>query len=72
MTYQTATRDHATNTRQSAIGTSNSHLTIGLSVLVIFQSRVADPENDVGAEATTFSDANLLLIFSSVEYFALR
>lgn len=67
-----ATRDHATNTKQSTIGTSNSHLTIALSVLVIFQSLAADPENDVGAEATTFSDASLLLIFSGVEYFALR
>lgn len=58
MTYQMATRDHDTNIRQSAIGTSSSHLTVVLSVLVIFQILAADPENDVGADTTTFSEAS--------------
>lgn len=67
-----ATRDHAINTRQRATGTSSNHLMTALSVLVIFQILAADPEKDVGAETTIFSDASLLLIFSSVEYFAFR
>lgn len=67
-----ATRDHAINIRQSAIGASSNHLTMALFVLVSFQILAAEPENEVGAATTTFSDANLLLIFSSVEYFAFR
>ena len=62
MKYQIATKDHAMNIRQSAIGTNNIHFKVALSLSVIFQIRAADPENDVGAETTIFSDANFSLI----------
>ena len=62
MKYQIATNDHAMNIRQSATGTNNNHFKVALSLSVIFQIRAADPENDVGAETTIFSDANFSLI----------
>ncbi len=62
MKYQTATSDQAIKIKQSAIGTSRSHFKAVLSLSVIFQIRAADPENDVGAEAITFSDAKRLLM----------
>ena len=66
--YQIATNDHDMNIKQSAIGTSNNHFKVALSLSVIFQIRATDPENDVGAETTIFSDASFSLIFSSVYY----
>ena len=62
MKYQIATNDHAMNIRQSAIGTNNNHFKVTLSLSVNFQIRAADPENDVGAETTIFSDANFSLM----------
>lgn len=62
MKYQMATSDNAMNIRQSAIGTNNNHFKVTLSLSVNFQIRAADPENDVGAETTIFSDANFSLI----------
>lgn len=61
MKYQIATKDHAMNIKQSAIGTSNNHFKVALSLSVIFQIRAADPENDVGADMITFSDASFSL-----------
>jgi hypothetical protein len=66
MKYQMATSNHAMNIKQIATGTSNNHFKATLSLSVIFQIRATDPENDVGAETTIFSDANLLLIYSSI------
>ena len=66
MKYQIATNDHAMNIEQSAIGTSSNHFKRSLSDSVIFHIRAAEPENDVGAETTIFSDANFSLICSSV------
>lgn len=63
ITYHIATSDHAITTRQRAIGTSNSHFNAALFTSVIFQMRAAEPEKDVGADTTTFSDASLSLIF---------
>lgn len=61
MMYQIATNDHAMKIRPRAIGTSNDHFKSSLFDFVSFQILAADPENDVGAEMTTFSDANCLL-----------
>ena len=60
--YHIATKHHAIRMSNSAIGTSNSHFRAAFSVLVNFQIRDADPENDVGAEVITLSDANLFPI----------
>ena len=57
MKYQIATNDHAMKIRPKAIGTSNNHFTRSLSDSVIFHIRAAEPENDVGADMMTFSDA---------------
>ncbi len=65
MKYQIATNDHAMKINISATGTSNSHFNHALSESVIFQMRAAEPENDVGADITTFSDASLLPIYSA-------
>ena len=54
MMYQIATKDHAMNIEQSAIGTRTSHFTRSLSDSVIFQIRAAEPENEVDAETITF------------------
>jgi len=48
--------------RQIAIGANTNHFKVALLLSVIFQIRAADPENDVGAEMTIFSDASLSLI----------
>lgn len=48
--------------RKRANGTRIVHLSNKFSVAVIFQIRAADPEKDVGADITTFSDASLLFI----------
>lgn len=66
MKYHIATKHHAIKMRQSAIGTSKNHLSAALSVSVIFHIRAADPEKEVGADTTTFSDASLSLIVSSI------
>lgn len=68
MKYQIATKDHAMNIKQSASGTRTSHFRRSLSDSVIFQIRAAEPENDVGADTITFSDANLSAILS-IHYF---
>lgn len=60
MKYQMATSDQAIKIKQSAIGTSNNHFNAVLSLSVIFQIRAADPEKEVGAETTIFSEANFL------------
>lgn len=69
ITYQIATNDHAMDTRHSAIGTSTSHFSRLLSVSVIFQILAAEPENEVGADTMTFSDASLLPIYSAPSWF---
>jgi hypothetical protein len=68
MKYQMATKDHAMNIKQSAIGTRTSHFRRSLSDSVIFQIRAAEPENEVGADTITFSDASLSAILS-IHYF---
>jgi hypothetical protein len=40
----------------------SSSLIHTLSTVVIFQVRAAEPEKDIGAEMTTFSDASLFLV----------
>ncbi len=60
--YQIATSDHAIYIKQRAIGTSSSHFKAAFSLSVIRHIRAAEPENDVGAEMITFSDANLSAI----------
>ena len=60
MKYQMATNDHAMNIRHSAIGTNSNHFRVALSLSVIFQIRAADPENDVGADTTIFSEDSFL------------
>ena len=57
MKYHIATKDQAMHIRQIAIGTNINHFKVALSLSVIFQIRAADPENDVGADMMTFSDA---------------
>ena len=62
MMYQIATKDHAMNIEQSAIGTRTSHFTRSLSDSVIFQIRAAEPENEVGADTITFSEDSFVAI----------
>ena len=62
MMYQIATKDHAMNIEQSAIGTSSNHFKAALLLSVIRQIRAADPENDVGAETITFSEDSFVAI----------
>lgn len=68
MKYQIATKDHAMNIKQSAIGTRTNHFRRSLSDSVIFQIRAAEPENDVGADTITFSDDSFVAILS-IHYF---
>jgi hypothetical protein len=65
MKYHIATNDQAMKTKQSATGMRSSHLSQVLSVSVNFQIRAAEPENDVGADITTRSEASLSLILLS-------
>ena len=60
MKYQIATNDHAMNNKQSATGTSNNHFKISLSDSVSFQILAAEPESDVGADTTIFSEDSFL------------
>lgn len=59
--YQIATNDHAINIKHNATGANRSHFSHALSESVIFHMRAAEPENEVGADITTFSDLSLLL-----------
>mgnify|MGYP007071066259 CR=1 FL=1 len=68
MKYQIATKDHAMNIKQSAIGTRTSHFRRSLSDSVILQIRAAEPENEVGADTMTFSDDSFVAILS-IHYF---
>lgn len=69
MKYQMATNDHAMNIKHSAIGTNNNHFKVALSLSVIFQIRAADPENDVGAETTIFSNASFSFIIVYISFY---
>ncbi len=59
--YQQATNTHAPMMRTSATGMSSA-LASRLLTCVIFQIRCAEPMNENGADTTTFSDGNLLLM----------
>lgn len=59
--YQQATNTHAPIMRTSATGMNNA-LASGRSTCVIFQIRCAEPMNENGADTTTFSDDNLVLM----------
>lgn len=65
MKYHIVTNDQAMNIRLIANGTSTNHFSKLLSVFVSFQIRAAEPENEVGADSTTFSEfrAALTLFF---------